>query len=144
MKSGSRIDDIITGISWVPTGLYIIVAFILVVAALVSLYDAGLITVRMITSQEFILGRDVFIALFHAITAIVLIETTIIFFRTKHLAVQSLLIAGLTEMIRHILIYDVMAMDPLHIVSLVSIMSVLIAGIVLTKSDFAGQNPEGA
>jgi hypothetical protein len=140
MKIISHMDDIITGISWVPTGLYIIVAFILVVAALVSLYDAGLITVRMIASKEFALGRDVFIALFHAITAIVLIETTIVFFRTKHLAVQTLLIAGLTEMIRHVLIYDVMTMDPLHIFSLVSIMTVLIAGIVLTKSDFAPQN----
>lgn len=142
MKITSLKDDIITGISWVPTGLYILVALILIVVALVSLYDAGLITVQMIVSREFALERDIFIALFHAITAIVLIETTIVFFRTKHLAIQTLLIAGLTEMIRHLLIYDVTTMDPLHILSLVSVMAVLIAGVVLTKSDFEAQKTE--
>lgn len=142
MKITSLKDDIITGISWVPTGLYILVAVILIVVALVSLYEAGLITVQMIVSREFALERDVFIALFHAITAIVLIETTIVFFRTKHLAIQTLLIAGLTEMIRHLLIYDVTTMDPPHIFSLVSVMTVLIAGIVLTKSDFEAQKTE--
>lgn len=142
MKITSLKDDIITGISWVPTGLYILVALILIVVALVSLYDAGLITVQMIVSREFALERDIFIALFHAITAIVLIETTIVFFRTKHLAVQTLLIAGLTEMVRHLLIYDVTTMDPPHILSLVSVMAVLIAGVVLTKSDFEAQKTE--
>lgn len=142
MKITSLKDDIITGISWIPTGLYILVALILIVVALVSLYDAGSITVQMIVSREFALERDVFIALFHAITAIVLIETTIVFFRTKHLAIQTLLIAGLTEMIRHLLIYDVTTMDPPHILSLVSVMAVLIAGIVVTKSDFEAQKTE--
>jgi len=137
MKFPSRVDELITGISWVTTGLYIIVAFILIGAAMVSLYDAGSQMIRMITTHEFSLGRDVLIALFHAITAIALIETTVVFFRTKHLAVQTLLIAGLTETIRHILAYDIMTMDPLHIFALVGIIAVLIAGIVLTKSDFA-------
>lgn len=136
MKITSRMDNLIAVISWVANGLYIIVALILIVAALVSLYEAGSLTMQMITTREFALGRDVLIALFHGITAIVLIETTIVFFRTKHLAVQTLLIAGLTETIRHILAYDIMTMDALHIFSIVGIIAVLIAGIVLTKSDF--------
>lgn len=139
MKSPFRLGDVINGISSVANGLYIIVAFILIIAALVSLYEAGLLTIQMIMNRDYAMGRDVLIALFHGITAIVLIETTIVFFRTKHLAVQTLLIAGLTETIRHILAYDIMTMESMHIFAIMGIMAVLIAGIVLTKSDFEGQ-----
>lgn len=135
-KPQSLTDTIITFISWTPTWLYLAVAGILIIAALVSLYEAGALSVLMISSKDFSLGKGVLIALFHAITAIVLLETTIVFFRTKHLAVQTLLIAGLTESIRHVLVYDVMTMDPMHIFALVSVIAVLIAGIVLTKNDF--------
>src|SRR5512139_1016607 len=121
MQPGYLADKILTTISRTPVWLYFIVAVILIAAALTSLYEAVILSVRMISAPEFALGKDVLIALFHAITAIVLLETTIVFFRTNHLAVQTLLIAGLTETIRHVLVYDVMTMESMHIFALVSV-----------------------
>lgn len=136
LKTTDITDGIISFIARTPTWLYIIVAGILIVAAILSLYEAGTLSMLLIRTQDFSLGKGVLIALFHAITAIVLLETTIVFFRTAHLAVQTLLIAGLTESIRHVLVYDVMTMDPMHIFALVSVIAVLIAGIVMTKNEF--------
>ena len=46
-------------------------------------------------------------ALLLTITIIVLFETVTVYFKTKHVEVRALLIAGLTGMVRHILIFNV-------------------------------------
>ena len=113
--------------------IYLGAAFLLSVVAILSLYYGSLLTLQMVMSGANDRGiQEIFIVILRTITAVVLIETTIVFLRTKHLAVQTFLVAGLTEMIRHILIFDVGTMEPLHLVALGILMSVITAGIYLT------------
>jgi phosphate starvation-inducible membrane PsiE len=58
-----------------------------------------------------------------------------VYFRTKHVEVRALLIAGLTGMVRHVLVYNVSTVDPLVLFGTVALLAVLIAGIVLVKPE---------
>lgn len=133
-ESYSPTEKIASVITYIPIILYLVIALILTILATYSVMSALHLTFDMVGLHEATVGsKEILIEVFHAITAIVLIETILVFFRTKHLAVQTLLVAGLTEMIRHILIFDVNSMEPMHIIALVGVIGVLIAGIVCTK-----------
>jgi uncharacterized membrane protein (DUF373 family) len=67
----------------------------------------------MILSRDFSNSLiNVINALLLTITIIVLFETVTVYFRTKHVEVRALLIAGLTGMVRHVLIYNIATVDP--------------------------------
>ena len=78
---------------------------------------------------------NVIYALLLTITIIVLFETVTVYFRTKRVEVRALLIAGLTGIVRHILVYNVASVDPTIVIGTVAILAVLIAGIVLIKPE---------
>ncbi|MGD0080954.1 MAG: phosphate-starvation-inducible PsiE family protein [Methanoregula sp.] len=48
------------------------------------------------------------------------------------------LIAGLTGIVRHLLIYNVASVDPMVLFGTVALLAVLIAGIVLVKPEPLG------
>jgi hypothetical protein len=63
------------------------------------------------------------------------VRTVTVYFRTKHVEVRALLIAGLTGMVRHILIYNMEGIDPMALVATAGLLAVLIAGIVLVRPE---------
>lgn len=77
-------------------------------------------------------------ALLLTITIIVLFETVTVYFKTKHVEVRALLVAGLTGMVRHVLVYNMEGVDPMTLFATVSLLAVLIAGIVLIKPESFG------
>jgi len=81
---------------------------------------------------------DVINALLLTITIIVLFETVTVYFKTKHVEVRALLVAGLTGMVRHILVYNMGGIDPMTMFGTVALLAVLIAGIVFVKPESAG------
>jgi uncharacterized membrane protein (DUF373 family) len=124
--------------SLVPMAMYMIVAAMLTIIAFFSVYDAAQQIVSMITLHDFADGLlNVIYSLLLTITIIVLFETVTVYFRTKHVEVRALLIAGLTGMVRHILIYNVATTDAIQMFATVALLAVLIAGIVLVKSEVA-------
>jgi uncharacterized membrane protein (DUF373 family) len=132
------IDLIIRGLSFVPMAFYLIVAALLTIIAIFSVYDAVQLIVTMITTHDFANGLvNVIYSLLLTITIIVLFETVTVYFKTKHVEVRALLIAGLTGMVRHILVYNVAMTDALQTFATVALLAVLIAGIVLVKSETA-------
>jgi phosphate starvation-inducible membrane PsiE len=68
----------------------------------------------------------------------VLFETVTVYFKTKHVEVRALLVAGLTGMIRHILVYNMEGIDPTMLLATVALLAVLIAGIVFVKPEPLG------
>jgi phosphate starvation-inducible membrane PsiE len=135
----SPVDFIIRVFSIVPMILYMIVAVMLTIIAIFSVLDAGQLIVQMIVSRDFANGLvNVIYALLLTITIIVLFETVTVYFKTKHVEVRALLIAGLTGMVRHILVYNVGSVDPTILFGTVALLAVLIAGIVLVKPEQAG------
>lgn len=129
-----KIKQIVDRLTVIPVLIYLGIAIILALIAAVSLYHAVEILFGVIIQEDYETGIQlVFVAVFHTITAIVLFETTIVFFRTKHLAVQTLLAAGLTETIRHILVFDVGTMSAGHLLSLGIVIGILVGGIYLMR-----------
>ncbi len=127
---------VITLFSVIPLWIYLVVALLLSVVAIVSLYDALLLTIELVTSPDLGVGIiDVVRALLLTITVIVLFETVAVYFRTKHVPVRALLVAGLTGMIRQILVLDTSNINPGQLFALVGLMAVLIAGVILIKDD---------
>jgi uncharacterized membrane protein (DUF373 family) len=85
-----------------------IVALLLTIIAIFSVYDSVQIMLQMIVSMDFANGlTNVITALLLTITIIVLFETVTVYFRTKHVEVRALLVAGLTGLVRHVLIFNV-------------------------------------
>lgn len=129
-------DLLISFFSLVPLILYTIVAILLTIIAAFSVWDALQLIARMILSRDFANGLvNVIYALLLTITIIVLFETVTVYFRTKHVEVRALLIAGLTGLVRHVLIYNVATVDAAQLFGTVALLAVLIAGIVLIKPE---------
>jgi len=132
----SPVEYIIKIFSIVPMIMYMIVAIMLTIIAVISIYDAGQLIVKMFETKDFANGLvGVIYALLLTITIIVLFETVTVYFRTKHVEVRALLIAGLTGMVRHILVYNVGEVNVGVLFGTVALLAVLIAGIVLVKPE---------
>lgn len=129
-------EYIIQVFSLVPQGIYLVVALLLTIVAVVSVYDAILMIVNLFVTKDFANGiMQVVYSLLLTITVIVLFETVVVYFRTKHVQVRALLVAGLTGTIRHVLVYNVANTTLWEMMGTVAILAVLIAGIVLVKDD---------
>ena len=138
-KNKSIMDFLIAFFSLVPLILYTLVAILLTVIAVFSLWDAVQIISQMIISLDFTTKIiDVINALLLTITIIVLFETVTVYFKTKHVEVRALLIAGFTGMVRHVLVYNVSTVDPQVLFGTVVLLAVLIAGIILVKPEPLG------
>jgi hypothetical protein len=165
-KNNSVMENLISFFSLVPMVLYTIVAILLTIIAFFSVWDALRMIAQMIVSWDFANGLlNVIYALLLTITIIVLLETVTVYFKTKHVEVRSLLIAGLTGMVRHVLIYNVGTVNtvtnlgtvtnmstianvsavpnvgtiaPEMLYGMVALLAVLIAGIVLVKPEPQG------
>jgi len=139
VSNKSIMDHLIAFFSLVPMILYTIVAILLTIIAAFSVWDALQLIYQMILSRDFANGLvNVIYALLLTITIIVLFETVTVYFKTKHVEVRALLIAGLTGMVRHVLIFNVSTVDPALLFGTVALLAVLIAGIVLIKPESMG------
>jgi uncharacterized membrane protein (DUF373 family) len=135
-KNSSIMEYLISFFSLVPMILYTIVAILLTVIAVFSVWDAIQLIVQMIISRDFANGLvNVIYALLLTITIIVLFETVTVYFKTKHVEVRALLIAGLTGVVRHVLVYNVDTVDPVTLLGTVALLAVLIVGIVFVKPE---------
>jgi uncharacterized membrane protein (DUF373 family) len=132
-----RMNIVIGIFSYIPLIIYFFVAILLTVVAVVSLIDAAILIQNLATTKLFTDGIvKVVNAILLTITIIVLFETVTVYFRTKHVPVRALLIAGLTGTIREILIINYStALNPLQLFATVGILAALIAGVVLIKED---------
>jgi uncharacterized membrane protein (DUF373 family) len=135
----SLMDLIASFFSLVPLVLYTIVAIMLTIIAVFSVYDSAVVIYRLIVPSTVAVDLiSVINALLLTITIIVLFETVTVYFKTKHVEVRALLVAGLTGMIRHILVYNMEAIDPTMLLATVALLAVLIAGIVFVKPEPLG------
>jgi len=119
--------------SLVPLILYTIVALMLTIIAIVSVWDSANLVYQLVIPAGKANIIDIINSLLLTITIIVLFETVAIYFRTKQVDVRVLLIAGLTGMVRHILVYNMGDINASTLFATVALLAVLIAGIVLIK-----------
>jgi uncharacterized membrane protein (DUF373 family) len=137
MPEKPSLTELITNFfSLVPLVLYTVVAIMLTIIAVFSLYDSAVVIYQLIVPPSIpVTLISVVNALLLTITIIVLFETVTVYFKTKHVVVRALLIAGLTGMVRHILVYNMEGIDAMAMVATAGLLAVLIAGIVLVKPE---------
>jgi uncharacterized membrane protein (DUF373 family) len=137
MPEKPSVTELLTNFfSLVPLVLYTIVAIMLTVIAVFSLYDSAIVIYQLIVPPSVPVNlTSVINALLLTITIIVLFETVTVYFRTKHVEVRALLVAGLTGMVRHVLVYNMEGTDPVTMFATGALLAVLIAGIVLVKPE---------
>jgi uncharacterized membrane protein (DUF373 family) len=137
MAEKPSITDSITNIfSLIPLVLYTIVAIMLTVIAVFSVYDSAVVIYQLLVPPSTpVTLVSVINSLLLTITIIVLFETVTVYFRTKHVEVRALLVAGLTGVVRHILVYNTAAIDPVNLFATVALLAVLIGGVVLVKPE---------
>jgi uncharacterized membrane protein (DUF373 family) len=125
--------------SLVPLVLYTIVAIMLTIIAVFSVYDSAVVIYQLVVPPSVPVNLiSVINSLLLTITIIVLFETVMVYFKTKHVEVRALLVAALTGMVRHILVYNMEGIDPWVLLATVALLAVLIAGIVLVKPEPLG------
>ena len=136
MEGNHATELIAAFFSFVPMVLYMIVAIMLTIIAIFSVIDASGLILQMIASGNLSDGLiQVITALLLTITIIVLFETVTIYFKTKHVDVRALLVAGITGMVRHVLVYNIQTVDAATLLATVALLAVLIAGVVLLKPE---------
>lgn len=120
----------------VPIIIYIIVAFFLTIVAILSLSITFNDINHLITTPN---GGEGIIQLVSGILLTVIIielfETVIIYLRTKRVPVRAILIAGLTAMIRHVIILNISDTKPEVLISSAIMIAVLVGGVFLLRED---------
>lgn len=131
-----RMNIIINVFSFIPLIIYFCVAILLTIVAVASLWDCAILILKLVETQDFAKNLyPVITAILLTITIIVLFETVTVYFRTKHVPVRALLVAGLTGTIRQVLIINYTPVETTQLAATIGIMAVLIAGVVLVKED---------
>jgi len=137
----SSVRFVVRVISDIQLAVYVVIAALFSIVALFSLYDAIKEILDLFSSEDLQVGIvEVLEALLLSITVLTLLTTVTVYFQTRHFEPRPLLIAGLTSMIRHVIVSNVAGTDALQIFGTVAVLAVLIGGIVLTHPEDATDN----
>ena len=129
-------ESLILVMTTIPVLIYIVTAFFLTIVAIISLGMTFSDILTMISTQSWEEGIiQVIYAILLTIIIIELFETVIVYLRTKQVPVRAILIAGLTAMIRHVIIFNVSKVEPMEVIGPAMMLAVLIAGVYLFRDD---------
>ena len=111
--------------------IYFCIAIVLVLLAFASFYDVALEFLQafeggFVTTNGIL---QVLHALLVTIIIIEILETVTAYFRTNQLQVRPILIAGLTAMVRKVLVYGLEPTDLIDVVGTVAVIAVLTAAM---------------
>ncbi|MDD4253882.1 MAG: phosphate-starvation-inducible PsiE family protein [Methanofollis sp.] len=113
--------------------IYLFIAIVLALLAAVSFYDVALLF--MDSLRIGVPMTDSILTVLHALLVTIIIieilETVTAYFRTNRLQVRPILIAGLTAMVRKVLVYGLGPTDIVDVAGTVAVIAVLTLAIVL-------------
>jgi len=116
--------------------IYFCIAIVLVLLAVVSFYDVALQFLQVFGGSSVTDGiLRVLHALLVTIIIIEILETVTTYFRTNQLQVRPILIAGLTAMVRKILVYGLEPTDLIDVVGTVAVIAVLTVAIAVVGKE---------
>lgn len=134
-------DQLVIIFSYIPMMIYIGVAILLSIIAIMSLIESVYSIIFMITSFNYSEGViQVVYSILFTIIIIELFETVTVYIKTKKVPVRALLIVALTAVIRHLIVISVNETPILEYVGVSVVMAVLISGIYLLKEDIQASN----
>jgi uncharacterized membrane protein (DUF373 family) len=113
--------------------IYLFIAIVLALLAVVSFYDVALQFMDSLRSD--VPMTDSILTVLHALLVTIIIieilETVTAYFRTNRLQVRPILIAGLTAMVRKVLVYGLEPTDIVDVAGTVAVIAVLTLAVVL-------------
>lgn len=130
-------DTLISALSGVTMGIYLLIAISLSLLAIISFYDVILQTVALIHAGDVTQGvLQVLHALLLTIIIVEILETVTAYFRTSRVQVTPILIAGITAMVRRVLTFGVEHLDPVDIgMTLAAILVLTISAIYIGRQE---------
>lgn len=131
MSDVEPINPVVFAINTVTSIIYLLIAVVLIILAFFSFYDVGIELMQLFSNPDISSGvLQVLHALLVTIILIEILETVTVYFKTKSLLVRPILIAGLTAMIRKVLIFGVDTTRPEEVVLTLAAIVVLTFSII--------------
>lgn len=116
--------------------IYFCIAIVLVLLAVASFYDVATQFSQLFTEASVTDGiLQVLHALLVTIIIVEILETVTTYFQTNQVQVRPILIAGLTAMVRKILVYGLEPTDLVDVIGTVAVIAVLTAAIAVIGKD---------
>ncbi len=139
--SEEHANQLVNTFSTISIAVYVGVAILLSIIAILSLIESFLEVVAILSSMQWEEGIvQVIYSILFTIIIIELFETVTVYLKTKRVPVRALLIVALTALIRHIIVINISETEVYHYLGLSVIMAVLIAGVYLLKEDIHSGN----
>ncbi len=139
--SEEHANQLVNTFSSISIAVYVGVAILLSIIAILSLIESFLEVVAILSSMHWEEGIvQVIYSILFTIIIIELFETVTVYLKTKRVPVRALLIVALTALIRHIIVINISETEVYHYLGLSVIMAVLIAGVYLLKEDIHSGN----
>jgi uncharacterized membrane protein (DUF373 family) len=131
-KGSTLLARAIDVLSSLTTVIYLMIAVILVILVGISFYG---VFQQLLSISSGISLTDGILSVLHTILLSIIIlellETVVIYFRIHRVQVRPILFAGLTAMIRRILVFGVEQVGVIDLLTTVAVIAVLTAAIVL-------------
>ncbi|WP_255333081.1 phosphate-starvation-inducible PsiE family protein [Methanocalculus taiwanensis] len=117
--------------------IYALIAILLIVIAFLTFFDAVYLIIGLFSHPHLVSGiLEVLHVLLLTIIVVEVLETVTGYFRTNRILVRPILIAGLTAMVRKVLILSVDDIQIAEVIWIIGIIAVLTAAIyVVGKSE---------
>jgi len=139
--SEEHANQLVNTFSTISIAVYVGVAILLSIIAILSLIESFLEVVAILSSMQWEEGIvQVIYSILFTIIIIELFETVTVYLKTKRVPVRALMIVALTALIRHIIVINISETEVYHYLGLSVIMAVLIAGVYLLKEDIHSGN----
>jgi uncharacterized membrane protein (DUF373 family) len=130
-KKVAGFGPVLAGITAVTTIVYGVIAIVLAALAVLSFVQ---VFTEMLAIFQAGGGTTAIIGVLHALLVTIIIlellETVTIYFRTSRIPVRPLLVAGLTAMIRRVLVFGVEPVDPVDIFATVAVIATLTVAVI--------------
>jgi uncharacterized membrane protein (DUF373 family) len=131
MPINRRLRIAVSGISIAAVAIYLVIAVVLSLLAIISFYEVFLLMWMIFDQANITIAiLGVLHALLVTIIILELLETVTVYLTIQRILVKPLLIAGLTAMIRRVLVFGVEPSEPLDIFATVAVIGVLTVAIV--------------
>ncbi|HOB17125.1 MAG TPA: phosphate-starvation-inducible PsiE family protein [Candidatus Methanoculleus thermohydrogenotrophicum] len=133
-----RVDIVISALSGVTKGIYLLIAISLTLLAIISFYDVTLQMATLIHTRDMTQGiLQVLHALLLTIIIVEILETVTAYFKTSRLQVTPILVAGITAMVRRMLTFGIVEhFDPVDIgMTLAAILVLTVATIYISRQE---------
>lgn len=136
MDINRQIQDMTGPLGVLTRLIYLITAVILSILALVSFVVAGIQFLTLLGPGDLTTNLlNVLHAILLTIIIVEILETITAYFKTSKVLVRPILVAGLTAMVRRVLVLGVEAIDPTETLVTVAVIAVLTAAVVLVGKE---------